>query len=121
MEFKGILREMVDGVDGGYAGTIMEKGGITVEDYVREGSGCDIETLGVEYGKALDEIRKASRVLKLGDAEEIVISSGGNRVILRIVTPDYFLAFAVRGGAALGKARYLVRKAASRAGKELLR
>ncbi|MBI5559755.1 MAG: roadblock/LC7 domain-containing protein [Deltaproteobacteria bacterium] len=121
MGFKKILKDMVKGVAGGYAGTIMEMDGITVEDYVKEGSVCDIEALGVEYGNVLGEIRKASMVLNLGEVEEIVVLSGNSRVIMRLVSPDYFLAFVVSGDAVLGRARYLAGKAAKTVREELLR
>src|SRR3972149_5050476 len=60
-EFRKILKDMVEGVRGGYAGTIMEKDGITVEDYVKEGFAFDIETLGVECGK--ERKRGASKIM----------------------------------------------------------
>ena len=120
-EFRKILKDMVEGVRGGYAGTIMEKDGITVEDYVKEGFAFDIETLGVEYGKVLDEIRRASKVLNLGPVEEILISSGSNNIILRYATPDYFLVFALSGRTLLGRARHLLKKAARSAKEELLK
>jgi len=120
-EFRKILKDMVEGVRGGYAGTIMEKDGITVEDYVKEGVAFDIETLGVEYGKVLDEIRRASKVLNLGPVEEILISSGSNNIILRYATPDYFLVFALSGRTLLGSARHLLKKAARSAKEELLK
>ena len=50
MSFLDVLKELVDGVDGGVAATLMGMDGIAVEQYIKAG-GCDVETVGVEYGK----------------------------------------------------------------------
>ena len=119
MAFLDILKELVDNVSGGFAGTIMGVDGISVQDYVKEGSSCDLETIGVEYGNIVGEIKKASEVLNLGEVEEVVISSHGVKVLLRLVNKEYFVAFVLTPEGNLGKARYLLKKAANTARREL--
>jgi hypothetical protein len=41
--FHEILKEMVNGVEGGYAGTLVGMDGISVDHYVSEGATCDVE------------------------------------------------------------------------------
>ena len=119
MSFQVILKNLIDSVKGGYAGTIMGLDGIPVQDYVSEGAGCDLESLGVEYGKIVGEIKKASAVLNLGDVEEVVISSHGMKVILRLATPEYFIALVLAPESNSGRARYLLKKTAKEVQKEL--
>ncbi|MBI5344357.1 MAG: hypothetical protein HZB83_03325 [Deltaproteobacteria bacterium] len=92
--------------------------GITVAEYVAEGSIYDVEAVGVEYGRVVEEVRNSSRILKLGAVEEIAVLTHGKDVILRTVTPEYYIAFVVSNGN-IGKARYMLKTAAKRVGKEL--
>lgn len=118
MSFLEILKEMVDGVEGGVAATVMGMDGISVQQYTgaRE---YDVETVGVEYGKVIDEIKNASALLNLGEVEEVMVATAGKDVLLRMLTPEYYIAFVISHEANAGKARYLLRKAAVRARKEL--
>lgn len=120
MDFLKILKAMVDNINGGYAATIMAMDGIPLQDYVKEGETCDLETIGVEYGKIVLEIKKASEVLNLGDVDEVIISSNGMKVILRIATPEYFVALVLSPTGNSGKGRYLIKKAARDTAKELV-
>lgn len=118
MSFLEILKELVDGVTGGTAATIMGVDGIAVTQYTVPGD-YDVETVGVEYGKVIDEIKNASTLLNLGTVEEVMVATAGMDVLLRMVTQDYYIAFVVGKDAKSGKARYLLRKAAAKAAKEL--
>ncbi len=119
MPFLNILKELVDGVEGGLAATLMGVDGLSVQHYPVEGSLCDMESVGVEYGGAIAEIKKASGLLNMGEPEEVVVSTSGTGVILRMVTHEYYIAMALRHGANIGKARYLMRKAAVQTREEL--
>lgn len=117
MSFLDILKDLVGGIEGGLAAAIMGMDGLSIQEY-RPGE-CDIEAIAIEYGKVIEEIKNASTILNLGNVEEVVIETAGVDVLLRIVTPEYYIAFAVNKKANMGKSRYLLRKAALRAGKEL--
>ncbi len=118
MSFLEILKEMVDGVDGGVAATVMGMDGLSVQQYISAGE-YDVETVGVEYGKVIDEIKNAATLLNLGEVEEIMVSTRGKDVLVRMLTPEYYIAFVVNHGANVGKARYLLRKAGAKTRKEL--
>ncbi|MFZ3072143.1 MAG: roadblock/LC7 domain-containing protein [Thermodesulfobacteriota bacterium] len=119
MDFLKIIKDMVHGVEGGLAGTIMGMDGIPIQSYAKEGAGIDTETLLVEYIGVLSEIKKASEVLKLGETEEIIITLGRVRIVLRIISKEYFAAFILSHDGNLGKARYYLKKAAIVAAGEL--
>ncbi|MCK4846053.1 MAG: roadblock/LC7 domain-containing protein [Deltaproteobacteria bacterium] len=114
MDFLQILKELVDPTKGSMAATIMGLDGIALQDYKREGVECDLEALGVEYGKVMGEICKASNILNLGDVEEFIISSEGLSVILRLATPEYFIALVISKGGNTGQGKFYLRRAAGR-------
>jgi len=120
MSFQGILKELIDVSGNGIASAIMGVDGLAVAKYVGKSVEYDVETVGVEYGKVLDEIKNASGLLSLGQVEEVVVTTLGTDVILRIISDEYFIAFAVARGANVGRARYFLRKAANQVRKELL-
>lgn len=118
MPFLDILKELVDNIPGGLAATIMGMDGLSVEQYIAV-SGYDVETVGVEYGKVVEEIKNAANLLNLGTVEEVMVATTGKDVLLRMASPEYYIAFVLGDGANIGKARYLLRKAARMAGKEI--
>lgn len=118
MSFLEVLKELVEGVEGAYAATIMGMDGIAVEQYIKEG-GYDVETVGVEYGKVIEEIKNASTLLNLGTVEEVMVATATSDILLRMATPEYYIAFVLAHNSNIGKARYLARKAAERATTEL--
>lgn len=119
MAFREILEEVVASIGGSIAATLMGTDGIAVAQNIREGQLFDVEGLGAEYSKVVDEVKRASAVLNFGDVEEVVVSTPSMDVILRLVTPEYYIAFIVKNSANLGKARYFLKKAASKAIKEI--
>lgn len=118
MGFSEILKEMVEGLKGGVAATLMGTDGLPVQQYA--GAEYDIETVGIEYGKVVDEIKTVSTLLNLGTLEEVTVATVGNVILIKMVTPEYYIAYVVSQGANTGRARYLLRKAAAKAKKELL-
>ncbi|MBI5586733.1 MAG: roadblock/LC7 domain-containing protein [Deltaproteobacteria bacterium] len=118
MSFLEILKELVDGVAGGAAATLMGMDGIAVNQYAGT-QDYDVETVGVEYGKVIDEIKNASTLLNLGTVEEVMVTTAGMDLLLRMVSEEYYIAFVVKKDSNTGKARFLLRKAAAKAAKEL--
>ncbi|MBI5287030.1 MAG: roadblock/LC7 domain-containing protein [Deltaproteobacteria bacterium] len=118
MDFGEVIRQMVEGVEGGVAGTIMGRDGIAIQDYVREGMDYDVEAVGVEYGKVIEEIKRVAGTLNLGEVEEISIAGQGFTVTIRFINRDYFAILVVNNRRNLGKARYLLKKAVTKVRKE---
>ncbi len=119
MSFADILRETVEAVDGAVAAVLMGSDGIAVDQHVRPGSDCDVEAVAVEFSRVMEEIKKASGILGFGKVQEIVIGSDGTSLVIRPVNADYHITLVLSGGANAAKARYLLKKAAKRTGKEL--
>jgi predicted regulator of Ras-like GTPase activity (Roadblock/LC7/MglB family) len=117
--FASKLESAVRDIPGGRAAIIMGFDGIPLESYPGE-DGLDIETMGMELSVVLKEVRKASELLAVGDAEEVTLRTDQITAILRIVNQDYFMLLAMSSQGNLGKARYLLRVLAPQFSAELV-
>lgn len=112
--FKEMLREVVEGTDGGIAGLLMGSDGIAVEMWSREGEELDIQTVGMELSVILKDILRASVQLDAGVAHEVAIQAEKITTLVRMVNDEYFVAVALRPDGNYGKARFMLRLAAPR-------
>ncbi len=113
MSFENILRSILDGSTGAIGIALMGDDGVPVEQ-LQAGPASpmsvDIGTAGVEFGRILSEIRKASDALGGGAMSEIVVNLGRFSLIFRAVDEGLFLVLALAPDGNLGKARYLMRR-----------
>lgn len=109
---KDILKSAVTSVEGGLASVVMGFDGVPVEQYVHDGSGVDIETLGVEYSNALTEVRRTADSLSSGSVQEVAVVTESGLVLLRPVNQEYFVALVLTADGNLGKGRFLLKRAA---------
>jgi predicted regulator of Ras-like GTPase activity (Roadblock/LC7/MglB family) len=119
MMFKEILKEVVDNAGGGLAGVIMGMDGIGIEEYLAPGTELDVQAVGVEYSKTLQEIRKICGSLEAGPLGEVTISTGRNIIVIKVVNEEYFIVLVLEADGNFGKGRYLMRKAIARLKEEL--
>ncbi|MCG8588648.1 MAG: hypothetical protein MJE66_05090 [Proteobacteria bacterium] len=113
MSFDSILRSILDECGGGIGAALMGVDGIPIEQVQNRGqSGLseDIGTAGVEFGRILQEIHKASDTLGGGAVAETVVNMARFTLLFRGVDEDTFLVLAIEPDGNLGKARYLMRK-----------
>src|SRR5512135_3390191 len=83
MSFRKILKVLVDSIDGGQGAVIMGYDGIPIDEYICLNVPLDVQLLSVEYATLLKEIKRTIDVLKTGEMEEISITTGLSRVIVR--------------------------------------
>lgn len=113
--FQEVLREVVDGTDGGTAGLLMGFDGIPVEHYVRDAEAeASVEAVGQEYSVILKEIRKAAGMLEAGEAREMAVKAERMTTVVRMLNDEYFVAVTLKPEGNLGKARFLLRTRAQR-------
>ncbi len=118
MIFDDILRSVVEGVPGGQGAVVMGMDGIAVGEHVVDPA-LAIQTVGVEYATALKSIQNAARSLEAGGLDEVAIRTERTVFLLRMVSPDYFVAVALAPEGNLGKARFLLRLATPQLAREL--
>ena len=112
--FKSILREVVENTDGAVASILMGFDGITVDSYVDDASGIDMETVGSEYSQVLTQIRQAAQLLEMGSAREVAVQAENMTTLMRLLNDEYFVALAMQPTGNLGKARFLLRMQAAK-------
>jgi predicted regulator of Ras-like GTPase activity (Roadblock/LC7/MglB family) len=110
--FQAALREIVDKVEGGVAGLIMDSEGIAVDSYARDGAPFDINVVGIEFGVVLGSIKRAAESLEAGKAHEVAIGTDKMITLIRTLGDTYFLALTLEPDGNLGKGRFLMRTAA---------
>jgi predicted regulator of Ras-like GTPase activity (Roadblock/LC7/MglB family) len=115
MSFEALLREIVEGCGGGIGAALMGNDGIPIEQVTASQALAsplaeDIATAGTEFGRILEEIRKASDAVAGGAVVETMIQLSRVMLIFRTVDEETFLVVALAADGNLGKARYLIRR-----------
>lgn len=109
MSLKDTLREIVENVDGGLAAIIMAYDGIPIDEVVVAQTEFDLQLLTVEYATVLKEIKRAVSVIKVGEMEEVSITSGRVCVVMRVLNEELFAVLVMDKDGNFGKGRYLLR------------
>ncbi len=107
--FQDALRNIVNKADGGIAAIVMDSNGIALDSYTVDGATFDINTIGIEFGVVLGDVKRAAKSLDAGDAHEIAIGTGRLVTIVRMLNDQYYLALAMSPDGNIGKGRYLMR------------
>jgi predicted regulator of Ras-like GTPase activity (Roadblock/LC7/MglB family) len=120
--FREQIKRLVERLEGGVAAVIMGFDGITLDSYVnpREAAAAqhgaaplpDIQTMSMEFAHLIAQARRTLQSLEAGALEEFTLRTDVVALVVRVLTPEYFLACAVRPSGSLGKARYLMRMTA---------
>ena len=115
MSFAAMLREIVEGCGGGIGAALMGTDGIPIEQVTASHAAAnplaeDIATAGTEFGRILEEIRKASDAVAGGAVVETTILLSRVTLVFRTVGEEAFLVVALAADGNLGKARYLIRR-----------
>ena len=115
MNFEPTLRKMVEGVSGAIGIALMGSDGIPIAELYAPGvdpaaSDGEVSAAGVEFGRILDEVRKAADAIGGGRLEETVIGLARYWLLFRVVDEELFLVVALEPSGNLGKARFLMRR-----------
>jgi predicted regulator of Ras-like GTPase activity (Roadblock/LC7/MglB family) len=115
MSFEPTLQKMIDGCSGAIGIALMGSDGIAVAEFQAQNPDLgvldgDVSAAGIEFGRILDEMRKASDALNGGRLEEVVVGLARFTLLFRSVDDELFLVVALAEGGNLGKARFLMRR-----------
>jgi predicted regulator of Ras-like GTPase activity (Roadblock/LC7/MglB family) len=115
MSFEPTLQKMIGDCSGAIGIALMGSDGIAVAE--SQAPDPDLSVLdgevgaaGIEFGRILDEVRKASDALSGGRLEEVVVGLARFTLVFRAVDDELFLVVALAPGGNLGKARFLMRR-----------
>lgn len=109
MSLRDSLNTIVQSVDGSLFAIIMAYDGIPIDEVAVEQTEFDMQLLSVEYATVLKEIKRAVDVIKMGDLEEVFISTSRTRVVVRVLSNDLFAALIMSRDGNIGKGRYLLK------------
>lgn len=112
MSYKEYLRSLTENVDGGLAAIIMGYDGIAIDEYFVEATPFDLQLLAVEYANLLRDIRRTVELLENGDMQEVSISTDRLRVLVRVISAEFFLVLVITATGNYGKGRYLLSREA---------
>lgn len=113
MSFDSILQAIVDECPGALGAALMGSDGIPIAHVAARSRPEDPElvtVLGVEFGRILDEARKAADAAEAGAALELAVRTERFHVVLQPLDPDTYLALALEPDGNVGKGRYLMRR-----------
>ena len=114
MNFSDVLARIVTECGGGIGVALMGSDGIAIEQVMAPAPAVALEAeevgaAGVEFGRILDEIGKASDSLGGGALGEAVIRLARFTLVFQVIDAETFLVLALAPDGNLGKARYLIR------------
>jgi len=118
MDFKSVLREAINNVDGAVGAGLIGLDGIVV-DQVASRADFDMAVGGAEYATIIKSARRASEEFGIGVTNEVMISTERTTMLMMTVGKDYFVALAMNLDGNLGRGRLELKKAISKLEKEL--
>jgi predicted regulator of Ras-like GTPase activity (Roadblock/LC7/MglB family) len=113
MSFDSILEQVLSECPGALAATLMGNDGLAIAQAVAPGATDlldELSTLGVEFGRILDEARKASDAAGAGATHELSVRTDRFHVLLHAVDRETYLVLALAPEGNVGKGRYLLRR-----------
>jgi predicted regulator of Ras-like GTPase activity (Roadblock/LC7/MglB family) len=115
------LEKIVAGIPHAVGAVLMGFDGIAVEHYSVPGSEStfDVESIAMEFSLRFIELRAAAESLELGAITDITLKAEHALVLVRVLSPDYFVAVVMDDPAHFGKGRWVLRTQASALSAEL--
>ncbi len=112
--FRESIEKLVNGIEGAVSCALMGFDGITVDISSKEAAagGPDIQTLSMEFAHLIAQARRTLESVDAGALEEFTLRTDKMTLVVRLLTPEYFLACAILPTGNLGRARYLMRLSA---------
>lgn len=108
--FTDLLDQMNRRIDGAEAAVIIGLDGMIVE---RAGSIIrdDLELIAAEYASLLCSNVRTAADTGLGDLRELVVAAEQSTLMIKILSPEYFLLLVMAPDGNPGRARFEMRKA----------
>jgi len=110
MSFKGVLERVSRRLDGVLGAVVIGEDGIIVERHAVD-PGFDTELAGVEYVGSCKDIRRATESLESGEVQEVAVVTEKTRMVLRNISPGYYIIIVMGPGGSLGRGRFELKKA----------
>lgn len=109
MSLRELLTTMLKQLDGAYAVMLMGYDCIAIDEVHQGSPDFDVQAMAVEYGTVIKEVRRTIEVVGAGAMDEITITTVNSRMVIRVLSDEFFAAFVLPKSGNLGKACYLLR------------
>jgi len=113
MSFDSILEQVLSECPGALGAALMGSDGLPIAQAVAPSAAelvDELNTLGVEFGRVLDEARKAADAGGAGALLELGVRTDRFHVLLHAVDRETYLVLALAPEGNVGKGRYLLRR-----------
>lgn len=108
--FDEVLESILSKVEGTQAAVVMGMDGISIATLAPSDS-VNIEALAAEYSSLLKGTTFTTQEIGLGAIEELVVSSERHIIVVRMITPEYFVLVLLDKNGNIGRTRFELRKA----------
>ena len=113
MSFESILGQVLNECPGALGVALMGSDGIPIAQVAApspQDLGDEVSLLGIEFGRILDESRKAADAASAGGVIELAVQTERFHVLVHALDRDTYLVLALAPDANVGKGRYLMRR-----------
>jgi predicted regulator of Ras-like GTPase activity (Roadblock/LC7/MglB family) len=113
MSFESILGQVLNECPGALGVALMGSDGIPIAQVAvssPQDLGDDVSLLGIEFGRILDEARKAASAASAGGVLELAVQTERCHVVIHALDRETFLVLALAPEGNVGKGRYLLRR-----------
>ena len=119
MSFKSVLENIGGRLDGLLGTVVIGDDGIIVERNIVDPA-FDTELASVEYIGGCKDISRAMESIEAGEIEEVAVVTEKNKMLLRGISPGYFIVLILAPGGSLGRGRYELKRASYELAPEFL-
>ena len=113
MSFDSILETVLAECPGALGAALLGSDGVPIAQATSAAAPEaeeDVSVLGIEFGRVLDEARKAAAAASAGALQELAVRSERFHLLLQVVDRETYLVLALGPDANVGKGRYLLRR-----------
>jgi len=113
MSFESILGQVLGECPGALGAALMGSDGVPIAEATAPAASeltDELGVLGIEFGRVLDEARKAADAAAAGSLVELAVRTERFHVLIQAVDPDTYLVLVLAPEANVGKGRYLMRR-----------
>jgi predicted regulator of Ras-like GTPase activity (Roadblock/LC7/MglB family) len=113
MSFETVLQAIVEECPGARGAALMGADGIPIAQVAAPGAdeyADEVSVLGIEFGRILDEARKAGDAAGAGATFELSVRTERFHVVVQPVDHETYLVLALAPDGNVGKGRYLLRR-----------
>ena len=119
MSFNSVLEGIGRRIEGVLGVAVIGDDGIIVDRCATDPE-FDSELASLEYVASCKDLKRASDSIEAGALEEVTVVSERATVLLRTISPGYFIILLMRPGQSLGRGRYEIKRASYELAPEFL-